>query len=390
MISRLAVLFMFAVRLSLFGQTGGRVALGQSTPPQFRIAFKSGDPVRGLNYLPVFVLPFECTSDGTVYVEMLTANRLVDPSNLGSRALAGITLSGDVHSYSVAGTPELNDMEQVSHFVWGSGIGFLVRAHRDSKADKFADYHDYIVRFKLDGERQDVIQISDAFRAVSVAVFPSSGDLLIYGYDSDTAKPKLAIFNSDGTLLKELKLRAGLLRQSAAMNGVEMKEMNVDKVLPERQAEQDAEKSQAHIIAPVQFVPLRNSVIFVQADSDLPLLEIKDGGTVRAISVKLPPGEKIYSFIPSDGNLFARVKSNKRNAIYEIDPETGELLKRFKNSNTEDGSNIACVHENMFLSFEHDWAHDHALIPLWGTPEQIVGGNPPSVMKKTPQSSNWR
>ena len=85
-----------------------------------------------------------------------------------------------------------------------------------------------------------------------------------------------------------------------------------------------------------------------------------------------------------------RSLGNKRNEIYEIDPETGDLLKRFKTSNTEDGSNIACVHENTFLSFEHDWAHDHALIPLWGTPEQIVSGNPPSVMKKTPHSSNWR
>ena len=345
----------------------------RSPVPQFQISFEQTDPIKSLNYLPVFALPFECTSDGTVYVEMLHSASLVDPSSLSSRFLAGITPSGEIHSYSPVGTPDLRNITELGHFVWDSGTAFLVRAASADADEKSGDYHDFIVTFGLDGERRDTVPINDDFHADKFGVFPSSGYFLIYGYDAATDTPRLALFNNNGTLLKDLHLPKSLMRDSATLELSEQKKWHVDKVMPDKSATGTGQARKGPgIIAPVEFVPYLDTMILVQANTDFPLVKIRDSGTIQIIPSRLPQGEQISSLISSDGNLFARVNNGPNGSIYEIDPETGKLLREFKTTNDEGGHNIACVHEGKFLSFEHDWEHNHALIPLWGTPEPYV------------------
>src|SRR6185437_3750614 len=110
------------------------------------------------------------------------------------------------------------------------------------------------------------------------------------------------------------------------------------------------------------FVPYLDTMILVQANTDFPLVKIRDSGTIQIIPSRLPQGEQISSLISSDGNLFARVNNGPNGSIYEIDPETGKLLREFKTTDEEGGHNLAFFLEDTFLSFVYDRALHHALL----------------------------
>ncbi len=159
----------------------------------------------------------------------------------------------------------------------------------------------------------------------------------------------MAFLANDGIVLKSLSVEKHSIRESAL-------EKNQDPKGPE-------------VVAPVQLLPHGDSIIVVQNRTAFPLLEVHDGGEMKTIRPKLPKGERINSLIPSGGSLFARVGDSDAALIYEREAQAGDLLRRIVIGDDESGHNIACVHEGNFLSFEHDWQHGQALIPLLGTAE---------------------
>jgi hypothetical protein len=301
------------------------------------------------------MLPFECTEDGTVFVGMFDPAPVVNFQDLSGRFLAAIPRSGEVQKYRLAEAPGLYDIQERSHSVSSSGLFFLVRASPDSKPEQptAAVYHDYLVAFDRSGQYRGKMQIQDDFRASEVGVL-ESGNILIYGFAEADHAPKLAFFKDDGTLLRMLRPARGAMRKSALSKGPgNADSANVD--------------SGVYVVAPVQLVPQKSSVFVLQRGADLPLLEVKEGGGVRALYPRLPPNTKFDRIVVSNRDLYLHVSSGKRSFIYQIDPLSGEVLKRFRVDSDESGNNVACVYDGEFLSFAHDWEHGRFLIPLLGT-----------------------
>ena len=341
--------------------------------PLYRIVFKAGDPVPGIGAMPAIRLPFECASDGTVYISMVQAlGTGSPPRNLSpyspSLLLTSVSPAHEAHSFPLDQVPDLYDIQDIGDYASESKVIFLVRATREDKqakqnyitsdgtqhefAGNSAEHHFYIVMFDRKGDYQKTVQIEAGFRTNRLGLFPS-GTFLAYGYDEADHAPKLAMLKDDGTLLKFLDIPKGDVPESAF-------------------GTQDASgKGPAMYVAPVQFVGQGHFIYVVQNKTTFPLLEVNEAGAIRAIKPKLPDGVQINTLVPSGENLYARVTEIQDGSIYELTAQDGVILRRFQVGDKESGADVACVHDEKFLSFQHS---DGKLVPLIGTAEPTMDG----------------
>ena len=118
--------------------------------------------------------------------------------------------------------------------------------------------------FSRDGQYKRTVEIDDAFSIQNVGVFPS-GIILAFGFDESDYSPKLAMLKQDGTLLKFLEIPKGDAPDS----------MVGGRDSPRR-----------GVLAPSELVPEGHSIFIVQNKTTFPVLEVSEGGTIRAIPTR--------------------------------------------------------------------------------------------------------
>lgn len=146
----------------------------------------------------VFYEPLRCDSSGNVYFETDT---------YGSSGIHKLAPSGErLAVFTPGSNTEFKKIDSTGYFtVTDTGELYeLAFPHELSR---------YVFVYKSDGSYKDAIKLETGFPWMpsSLAVFPS-GTLLVSGleYDSDQTSamwPFTAIFSSDGTLLKQIKLK---------------------------------------------------------------------------------------------------------------------------------------------------------------------------------------
>jgi len=372
----------------LLGQSSKEQAGRKTAPvtspvpaPLYRIVFKSGDAVPGIGAMPAIRLPFECASDGTVFISMVQAlGTGSPPRNLSpyspSLLLTSISPAHEAHSFPLDQVPDLYDIQDIGDYASESKVIFLIRATRENKQatqapatsdgsqqesrGKPAEHNFYIVIFDRQGNYQKTVQIEAGFRINRLGLFPS-GMFLAYGYDEADHTPKLAMLKDDGTLLKFLEIPKGYVPESALGT------------------KDGSGKGPAVYVSPVQFVGQGQFIYVVQNKTKFPLLEINEAGAIRAIQPKLPTGVEINTLVPSDENLYVRVTEIHDGSIYELSAHEGVILRRFHVGDKESGADVACVHDEKFLSFQHS---DGKLVPLTGTAEPAADAVPADQPKQ--------
>jgi hypothetical protein len=130
------------------------------------------------------------------------------------------------------------------------------------------------------------------------------------------------------------------------------------------------------VIAQSELVPEGRSILIVNNKTTFPVLEVSEGGAIRAIHPKLRMGEQIEAAIPSDRSLFVivspeTIERGSGGVIYEVNPQDGSLLKRFELSSDRTPSDMACIHERKFLSLDYG---DSEVVPLFGSAEPASVG----------------
>jgi hypothetical protein len=368
----LAILLSAALPAAALGQAASTSASGPlpASAPLYRVSFVRGNAVPGISATPAIKLPFQCTSDGTIFVSFVSTVPVHSglpppPPGLPPMLLTSVSPAGRGQTFRLDQVPELYISSEVDHCASDSDVMFLVRASRENKPVKqaytvgsyhgestsnVAEQHLYILTFSREGEYRRTIEIGDAFRIMQIGVFPS-GTFLAFGYDQKDHSPKLAMLKEDGTLLKFLEIPKGDAPESMVSG---------------------ANAPHPHVIAPTELVPEGRSVLVVQNKTTLPLLEVSEGGAVRAIHPKLPEGEPIEAVIPADRNLFviAKPETDKQSSagiIYEVSAENGNVLRRFVLSDGQRAVDVvACVHDGKFLSIDYG---DGKVVPLIGSAE---------------------
>lgn len=347
--------------------------------PLYRISFKRGDAIAGVNSTSVVRLPFKCTSDGTIFVTFaggVPANSGLLPPLSPPLEFVSITLPDRGQAFPLDQVPELFVSREIDHYPSDSEVVFLVLASRENKPEKrtvrwgkegekreytvnAAQQHPYIVSFTRDGKYKRTVEIDEAFRIQNIGVFPS-GILLAFGFDKSDDSPKLAMLKEDGTLLKFLEIPKG----DAPVSMVGGNDS------PDR-----------GVIAQSELVPEGRSILIVQNKTTFPILEVSEGGAIRAIYPKLVKGERIEAAIPADRSLYVivgpeTIERGSAGVIYEINTEDGSLMKRFELASDRMPSDVACIREGKFLSLDYG---DSEIVPLLGSPEPANVGQQKSA-----------
>ena len=358
-----------ALSAAVGAQSASTIAPGsKSTPvPSYRVSFERREPIPGISATGAIELPFLCTSDGTFFVNFVgtvPAGGGIQPPLVQPALLTSVSPSGRGHTFRLDQVPELYVSREKDHFASDSEVIFLVRASRENKPvkrtyrrkdgsegeyeDNSAPQHLYILSFTREGEYRRTTEIGDTFSILRLGVFPR-GTFLAFGFEEKDHSPRLAMLTQDGTFLKSLTIPAGDAPQSMVGG---------------------ADARHPHAVAPAELVPSGHSILIVQNNTTFPLLEVGEGGAIRAIRPHLPDGQQIRHVIPANQSLYVIAGSENAEAfagtIYEVSPEDGALLKRFELSDGREGSEVACVHDGKFLSLDYG---DGKVIPVVGTAE---------------------
>jgi hypothetical protein len=367
----LALLIAISPASTMAWQGGSSQSLDRSSDPTplYRVFFERGDVIAGVNSTPVVQLPFKCANDGTIFVTFAGSV----PANSGllpplSPPLEFVSIAPPDHGqvFRLDQVPDLFVSREIDHYPSDSEVIFLVLASRENKPEKrtvswgkegakreytvnAAEQHLYIVSFSRDGKYKRTLEIDDAFSIQHVGVFPS-GILLAFGFDKSDHSPKLAMLKEDGTLLKFLELPKG--DAPGSMVG-------------------GSDSPHRGVIAQSELVPEDRSILIVQDKTTFPVLEVSEGGTIRVIHPKLLKGEQIEAAIPSDRSLYViaspeTAERGSAGVIYEVNPEDGSLLRRFELTAGRAASDVACIHEENFLSLDY---RDGKVVPLLGSAE---------------------
>ncbi len=355
-------------------------AWGQSASaasPSYHVSWERQKAVSGIGDTFALQLPFECTSDGTIFVSFVgttPADAGIQPPLVPPLQLVSISPAAHGQVFRLDQVPELYISREIDHYASDSEVIFLVEASRENKpakqtvpmkdgshrefTDNAGEKQLYILTFSRDGEYRRTTEVEETFRIQHLGIFPS-GTFLAFGFEEKDDSPKLAMLKDDGTLLKFLQISKGDVPESMVSG---------------------ADAPHPHTIAPTQLVPEGRSILVVQNDTTFPLLEVGEGGALRAIHPKLPKGDQIDAVIPSDRNLYiiARPGNAKRadaGVVYELSPDDGAPLRRFELSDGRRAAyEVACIHDGKFLSIDYG---DGSVIPLVGSPERATGAGQP-------------
>jgi hypothetical protein len=356
--AHLVILLSIALSVSAQTEAKGAAKSAAPAPPLYSISFERGEPVAGVAASRAIALPFQCTSDGTVFVDMVLQSL---PNSFPVEQLVSIPPSGEAHEFRLDQLTDLYDVVRKGRYASESKVAFLVMAASEDKQGKeayatsdgtkhevtrnLADRHDYIVIFDREGNYKKKLQMDDTFAVQRVGAFPS-GTFLACGFNKQDHSPRLALLQDDAKFLRFLELPKGDAPES--MFGMK----------------DSTGRGVAIYVAPSQLVPHGDSILIVQNKTKFPLLEVNEAGMIRAIQPKLPKGTQIDTLIASDQNLYALVNPRDDGAIYEINAQDGTLIRRF--ALPDPVPPVACVHDGKFLSFEHG---EGKLVPLIGTAE---------------------
>lgn len=277
--------------------------------------------------------------------------------------LVGVSLSTKTHVFHMdQATEQLYNVREIDHYASEATVIFLIEAARENKPTKrtyrkpdgsqgettinTADRHRYVLFFDHDGNYRKLTEVDVDFTVMHIGIFPS-GMILAFGYDDIDHSPKLAMLKEDGSLLMFLQIPKGYVPES--MFGTK----------------DNSGKGPDAYIAPTEFLPFLHSILIAQNKTDFPILQVDEGGLIRAIHPRLPTGIRIEGLIASDHNIYLRVGPGDSGPIYEMSPE-GTMLRSFVLSEGRMAASVACVHDGKFLSFDHG---EGKLVPLIGTAE---------------------
>jgi hypothetical protein len=183
--AHLVVLLSIALSVSAQARTEAKAAAKSAAPaPLYSISFERGEPVAGVAASPAIALPFQCTSDGTVFVDMMLQSR---PNSFPVEQLVSVHPSGEAHEFRLDQLTDLYDVMRKGHYASESSVTFLVIAAAEDKQGKeayvtsdgtkhevtrnLADRHDYILIFDREGNFKKKLQMDDSFAVQRVGAF---------------------------------------------------------------------------------------------------------------------------------------------------------------------------------------------------------------------------
>jgi len=200
----------------------------------------------------------------------------------------------------------------------------------------------YIAHFDNDGHYDGAI--SDLPLTIfRVAVF-NSGTLIVQGRDK-SGRPRVALLDSGGQLLRYLELPKDI------SSGLDPLPSGIFRPCDDCQAI-DIES----VLFSSHFTAWQQDVLFYRVGTGNTVYDISEGGRVRSVNVKAPHGYNVHSLIAMDRSWlvdFYAPDSSEHRLLFEVDPETGNLLREYRLKDAET-TTLSCFGNREFWGLRRD------------------------------------
>ena len=195
----------------------------------------------------------------------------------------------------------------------------------------------YVARFDLDGSYKGALRLDLKLLPMQFAAF-ESGNFLIAGLDQSNVA-RVALMDPSGELLRYLELPKDIAENPKAVEsscGNSFLTMFCGDM--------------SSVAMSAGFVPYKGNILFLRGLDSSRIYEIRDSGEVRMVKIKNTARFDVEGLLPSDRNWFVDAGDD----LYEISPETGELLGQYRVGKGESRKDqLACVFEGKFVGLRH-------------------------------------
>jgi hypothetical protein len=201
----------------------------------------------------------------------------------------------------------------------------------------------YIARFDKDGTYKGALKLDLPFYVSTFAGF-ESGTIVAQGLDENKI-PRIAMLDSSGQLIRYLQLE---------------KDMSAVSEIPKTEIRYGGSQADAGaIVMTSSFTPSNGKLLFLRSLASQRVYEIQESGEVRAVKIKAPDGYDVEGLIATDKNwlvLFRRPNPNAawsdaQHSMFEVDPESGELLREYRVKSPDTG--VSCFLNSEFWALRY-------------------------------------
>ncbi len=301
--------------------------------------------------------PSKCTSDGSLFLDML------DVTNLKRHTLVSVH-GKDTTTYQVSAVSDLNDISVIDVFPSDDTVGFLVRASKEKPGPAlpgrshagiaWKDYHNFIAEFDRRGQYKGSVQLPVDYTLLRFAILPS-GEYLITGYDALNSTVRLLFLKQSGEILRSIDTPYAV--------EFEGKNESNDPVAAERAARQ--------LLGNVLFTPYKSDILVWRMNGGNPILDVGPGATVREVYLHPPSRQLFVDLIPATDRWVAHFRSETAPengaynqtaySYYELNPQNGSITTKLLQSGDIPNS-ISCESNGGYISFKQ--SKDSKLIVL--------------------------
>lgn len=318
--------------------------------PARKVEFRVANPDQNIPLSPVTTFPPHCSTDGSLYVDMLKPQDLREHTVVGIHGKSSITISPNAIT-------DLHDIRVLDFFPSESSLAFLVHASKDTPGEKgsgkspagirWDHYHDYIASFDTKGAYTGSVEVPTDYPNSHFALLPS-GDALVLGFDATNSALQVAYIDASGKLVKKLDIPASRDRQALASAALSTGEMTA---------------AGNQFVGSLFLTAFKDRILVWRRSNDAPVVEVAQGGVTREVPLPKLKGYKFVDLITSNDRWVAHFRSddarpddttNRENFLYvDLRPQDGSISARIE----EIGAvpfELACEADGKYIAFIYD------------------------------------
>lgn len=315
-----------------------------TTPvPVIRLKFETAQVPIALPSLVVAGLPL-CGFKDSELLEFAM------PPNYVERGLYSITAGKEVRTFSIADPTDKKLLRSFLQFDANDSGAYILTStmHRFQKdvsengdQDDTGDSMTYdIVRYDDQGQLKETNHLDLHLRPIRFGVFPN-GDFLVLGIDNANLTPQAVILHSDGTLRAYVDLWNALPSNDALAatvpkgfdHGAELMKLSIG-------------------LGAYRIGHTATGLALFRQDTSNKIILVSSSGAVSTVTVQIPKGYAVDSFVESDKRWLLRVNSPDSDSdgkfqIFEFRSDDGVLMSEI-NTAPAPSSGFACERDGEF------------------------------------------
>ena len=321
---------------------------------------------------PSFSLPSSgvdyphCLSDGSLVVHTIDwATVMKAPKGTIPKynEIVTIVLGKKTQTILSTSISDLTDVNAVLDiFPADSGIYLLLQGTKDQPGEPgpgkspagipAASYNYYVARFDLDGTYRGLTELElgcdlsqpGHCNLRHLAVFPS-GDMLVTESDPGTSTLEVLYLKSSGEVVKQIDVPAS------------RKPMDWG----DASSNPEIRRAAMTFLASVYFTAVGDNIVVWRANSNDPVVEVRQGGGVREVPIQIPDGWRFADMVAANDRWVVHFRTENTppsvrmstdiDAYYDVRPQDGSLAARLVQKGDVPLS-IACESSGTYTSFK--------------------------------------